>query len=393
MRALTLLALVGCAAAAVYQHPLMWQEAKMFKMMRTGEWSTYRQYKDSLRVSRGAVRANLPQTVLDYDDFEYVGNVTAGTPPQQFVVVLDTGSANFWIPATNCDNSCRGKSKYDSSKSSTYKANGQSWSIQYGSGDARGTLVQDTMTFGGIGENQLQIPNTVIGQATHISADFSQDPTDGILGLAFQSLAVDNVVPPLQNAWSQGILDQPLFTVYLMHRGAMEGIKGGVFTYGAIDMTNCDSTQQNFVQLTSPTYWQFRVTQFKLGSYTQTKNYDVISDTGTSLIAGPQAITDQLAKAAGATYDSRDGIYTMPCSASPGTLDLTIGGIVYSIQKVNFVLDSGDGGKTCYFGIFPFNLGAFGPQWILGDPFIRQFCNIYDFNQQRIGFMPSKQPN
>lgn len=391
MRALTLLALVGCAAAAVFQHPLIWREAKMFKMMRSGEWATYREYKEHLRAAKGSVLANLPQTVLDYDDFEYLGNVTIGTPQQNFVVVLDTGSSNFWIPAKNCDTSCNGKAKYDSSKSSSYVANGQSWQIQYGSGDARGTLFQDLMTFGGIGENQLAIPNTVIGQATHISADFAQDPTDGILGLAFQSLAVDNVVPPLQNAFAQGLLDQPLFSVYLMHRGAKEGVAGGVFTYGAVDKTNCADNAQ-FVQLTSATYWQFRVSQFKLGTYTQTRNYDVISDTGTSLIAGPQSITDQLAKAAGAQYDFRDGVYLLPCTSNIGTLDITIGGNVYSIQKVNLVLDSGDG-RTCYFGIFPFDMGGFGPTWILGDPFVRQFCNIFDFGQQRIGFADSLQAN
>ena len=391
MKTLTLLALVGCAAAAVFQHPLMWQEAKMFKMMRSGEWAAYREFKEQLRASKGSVLANLPQNVLDYDDFEYLGNVTVGTPQQNFVVVLDTGSSNFWIPATNCDTSCRGKNKYDSTKSSTYQKNGKAWTIQYGSGDARGTLAQDTMSFGGIGENQLVIPNTVFGMATHISADFNQDPTDGILGLAFQSLAVDNVVPPLQNAYAQGILDQPLFTVYLMHRGAKEGVAGGVFTYGAIDATNCAS-KPTFVALTSATYWQFRVTQFKLGTYTQTRNYDVISDTGTSLIAGPQAITDQLAKAAGAKYNNREGIYEMPCSTNPGTLDITIGGVVYSIQKINLVLDSGDG-KNCYFGVFPFDMGGFGPSWILGDPFVRQFCNVYDFGNQRIGFAASLQPN
>lgn len=391
MRTLILLALVGIATAAVYKHGIMWREAKMFKMMRSGEWKAYREHKLALRA-KGAVLANLPQNVLDYDDFEYLGNVTIGTPQQNFVAVLDTGSSNFWVPASNCDSSCSGKSKYDSSKSSTYVKNGRAWSIQYGSGDARGTLAQDIMTFGGIGENQLAIPNTVFGMATHISDDFAQDPTDGILGLAFQSLAVDNVVPPLQNAYSQNLLDMPLFSVYLMHRGALEGINGGVFTYGAIDSTNCDATTIAWTKLSSATYWQFRVQQFSIGSYTQKRQYDVISDTGTSLIAGPTAITDQMAKAVGATYDDWYGVYTMPCSGNTPPLNITIDNNVYSLQKVNIVLDSGDG-QNCYFGVFPFDLGGFGPTWILGDPFIRQYCNYYDFGQQRIGFAPSKQPN
>ncbi|CAJ0582491.1 unnamed protein product, partial [Mesorhabditis spiculigera] len=390
MRTLVLLALLGLTAAVVYKHDLHWREAKMFKMMRAGEWKAYREHKEALRANH-PVLANLPQTVLDYDDFEYVGNVTIGTPQQNFVAVLDTGSSNFWVPATNCDSSCSGKSKYDSGKSSTFVKNGKSWSIQYGSGDARGTLAQDTMTFGGIGENQLAIPKTVFGMATHISDDFAQDPTDGILGLAFQSLAVDNVVPPLQNAYSQGILDQPLFSVYLMHRGATEGQAGGIFTYGAIDSTNCDASV-TWEKLTSATYWQFRVTKFQVGSYSQTKNYDVISDTGTSLLAGPSSVIAAMAKAIGATYDDWDGIYTLPCNSNLADLQITIGGNVYSLGKVNMLLDSGDG-QTCYWGAFPFDMGGFGPSWILGDPFIRQYCNVYDFGQNRIGFAKSKQAN
>jgi cathepsin D len=97
------------------------------------------------RLSRGGsyndngLGQNIP--VKDYMNTQYFVDVKIGTPAQTFTVVPDTGSSNLWVYSSKCYNLvCLYHSKYDASKSSTYKANGEKFGITYGSGSISGTV-------------------------------------------------------------------------------------------------------------------------------------------------------------------------------------------------------------------------------------------------------------
>lgn len=75
------------------------------------------------------------------------------------------------------------------------------------------------MQFGDEDDTQLQVPNQVFGQAV-FTFGFDEDPLDGILGLGFTYYADNFVPPPVMNAIAQGLLDEPIFTVWLQTKVA-----------------------------------------------------------------------------------------------------------------------------------------------------------------------------
>uniref|UniRef100_A0A914D0U6 Peptidase A1 domain-containing protein n=1 Tax=Acrobeloides nanus TaxID=290746 RepID=A0A914D0U6_9BILA len=384
---------------AVVEIPLLKVTSIRQKLTLAGLWPAYRRYEDALRlqskaaVAQGAAATySQPITYVSYIAANYVGNITIGTPEQNFIVYLDTGSANLWIPDKSC-NTCGKKNRFDSTKSSSYIANGQYFSIQYGTGSTAGYLGEDTVRLGAAGTNQLVIPKTTFGQASQVDSVFQNDTVDGILGLAFRTLAVDYVVPPVINAINQGLLANPFFTVYIFNTGATEYLPGGTITYGGMDTKNCGPLIA-WEPLTSATYFQFHIKGISVGSYSSNKGWDGISDTGTFGLGGPQAMTDAMAKIAGAVYHEQDELYYINCTATPPLVNFVIGSNTYTLDNKQMVIPHGEesvvGAQNatvkCFWGVFPFDFGGFGPSWIIGDPFIRQYCSTYDVVNKRIGF-------
>ncbi|CAJ0570806.1 unnamed protein product, partial [Mesorhabditis spiculigera] len=382
---LVLLILATIVEAAVIQHKIKWRQSERMKMAKSGQWKTFSESR-KLNLAAPRVFASHHQGLMDYYDLEYIGEVTIGTPPQTFNVVLDTGSANFWV-TSNIAPSGRIPNTYNSNASTTYVADPKAWEIEYGKGKCSGVQARDTMAFG-TGKDELRVPNTTFGMATDLSADMtSQANFDGILGLGFQSLAVNNILPPLMNAHAQGLLDDPVFTVVLGHRNNDAGPAGQI-TYGAIDTESCTSNF-SWVPLSRAAYWQFTVSKARFGAFSGGP-YEVITDTGTSFIGGPVDAITAIIQALGANYDDQYDMYMTSCSGDFPDFELTIGGKVYSVTPKNYLLNDFDG-TTCAAAFFAFQSDSpNAPKWILGDPFIRQFCHIHDFGNNRLGLPTQK---
>ena len=315
----------------------------------------------------------------DYEDVEYYGLVTVGTPAQTFKVVFDTGSSNLWVPSTECkDLSCTRHTRYNHTKSSTYVANGQSFSIQYGTGAVKGYLSQDAVSVGG-----LAIKGQVFGEVTkEIGNTFLNAQIDGIAGMAFPKIAVDGVTPIFDNLMKQGLVDKNLFSFYMSKvpgSGASSMMLGGYnqkYYSGPI----------TYVPLSSRDYWSIALGDVAVNGQNQglcSFGCQAIVDTGTSLIAGTSDLIDPIMNSININSD---------CSNINSNPNVT-----FVINNNNYVLTpqdytlkiTSDGTTQCVAGFQTMNFEQ--SFLILGDVFISTYYTIFDYDGSRVGFAKANQ--
>lgn len=318
----------------------------------------------------------------------YYGPITIGTPPQKFTVVFDTGSANLWVPSSSCTSaSCVNHASYNSAASSTYVANGESFSIQYGTGSLSGFLSTDTVVVGG-----LTITGQTFAEATNEpGTTFLNEPFDGILGLGYTAISSDSVTPPFYNMVSQGLISSSVFSIWL---NRVEGASnGGEIVFGGADSTHY-SGSFTYIPLSSESYWEFNMDYGVVGDLEFcASGCSAIADTGTSLLAGPPTSIADINEVIGATQSS-DGGYYVSCSdvSSLPTVTFYLGGTAFPLAPADYIVNVVESGTTYCMSGFSENptAGEGGPSWILGDVFLGKYYTQFDMGNNRIGFATAK---
>jgi hypothetical protein len=385
MRAI-IVTLLFLAVATCFRIPLR-------RLHRTPEqndkWFREIQYRHTVKTDKVDADINMMsgagpiEPMKDYQNVMYVGNITIGTPGQSFVVVFDSGSSNLWIPSVKCSSTgCTGKDKYDHSKSSTYVANGQTFSIQYGTGSCSGILSQDAV-LADPSDPSITVKNQVFGEANTVAAFFAQTPVDGILGLAFKRIAVDGVTPVFDNMVSQNLVSKPLFSVFLSSK---PGGEGSVVAFGEIDSKYSDN-EFTYVSVLFDSYWLVRMSKISVNGKVVHSCFlsscPTVIDTGTSLIVGPASEVNSLIAAIGTVNSDCSNINSLP------NISFNMNDHEFSVAPEYYVLrEQTSSGINCTVGIS--SMDGNPGLWILGDTFIRAYYTVFDKGGNRVGFAPVK---
>ncbi|XP_018104214.1 gastricsin [Xenopus laevis] len=313
-----------------------------------------------------------------YLDTYYFGEISIGTPPQNFLVAFDTGSSNLWVASTYCQSqACTNHPLFNPSLSSTYTSNNQQFSMWYGSGSMTGVLGYDTVTVQG-----LSIQNQELGlSVTEPSSFFYYSKFDGIFGMAYQSLSAGGATTAVQGLIQQNLIPQAVFSFYLTGQS-------GEVIFGGVD-NSLYSGQIYWTPVTQEIYWQIAIDEFSVNGQATgwcSQGCQGIVDTGTPLLTIPQQYLSTLLQYVGA-QKAQNGEFLVNCNNVQNLppISFTISGNQFSIPPSAYILQINGycvvGFESTY---LPSRNGQ--PLWILGDVFLRQYYSVYDFANNQVGF-------
>lgn len=141
-----------------------------------------------------------------------MADVCFGNPPQLYKAAFDTGSSNTWIIGS--------RDKQQVFNSRTSEDTNQSASVYFGSGALNGKFIIDEVRIGNEclqknNSNVIDIKRQKFGVANEVKG-FRNVKFNAIIGMAYSTLAQNNVTTVFDNIMKQKALTKNLFSFYVV---------------------------------------------------------------------------------------------------------------------------------------------------------------------------------
>ncbi|GAV55484.1 hypothetical protein ZYGR_0AV01150 [Zygosaccharomyces rouxii] len=366
----------------------------------------------------------------------YSIRLSVGTPGQEVVVLLDTGSSDLWIPGSDnpyCKDSsvysmssqykenekdkpfqtlpggitatkpsggsrasgtidCNQFGTFNNKESRTFHSNDTRFSVSYGDTSyAEGTWGYDSINIGNV-----SLANVSMGIANLTNSSV------GILGIGLSNLentytGVENVknrdthkylnFPMMLKA--QGLIEKNVYSLFLNRKRAYEGS----ILFGAVDHSKYTGQLYTvpmlnlYKQQGLQAPLQLQVTLQGVGlkggnvtNTTSTTPVPALLDSGTTLVYLPDKMVTMLADQLNANWDRAIGYYVTDCSNVDNTeLYFNFGGFNIASNMSSYVIGR-SGNNRCVIG-----LQSGGPDSaILGDMFMQHAYIVFDLEDFEI---------
>ncbi|KAF9045656.1 acid protease [Hymenopellis radicata] len=343
-------------------------------------------------LENGVTEGNTPTAndslALDIlgNDVGYTATFEIGNPPRPFRLLMDSGSADMWIPIDGCVSedglgSCGNRTFISEDKSSTFNLTNEAWNITYGSGRVSGFKVSDDVNIAG-----LTLTGHRFGVANNESSNFSGDSAkfDGLVGLALSSISNQDVLTPVEALAKEGLIDEAI-TSYKISR-LFDGLNDGEITFGGLDESKFDTTSLVTIDNLSDGFWIAPLDAVTVdGADLGISSRSVILDTGTTLLIVPVNDANAIHKAIEGAGPDGHGGFVLPCNTN-ASLALTFGGTAFSIASPDLAfapIDLNDPTGLCHSGIAGNNRIAHN-KWLAGDTFLKSVYFSTNVNKNQL---------
>ncbi|KAG8221341.1 aspartic peptidase domain-containing protein [Butyriboletus roseoflavus] len=316
--------------------------------------------------------------------FFYTAEVGVGIPPTYHTLLVDTGSSNTWIGASQ---------PYTPTNSSVNTNN--TVSQTYGSGGFSGEEWLDTVTL----TSSLVIDQQSIGVA---SSAQGVNGFDGILGLGPIDLTGNTVNNTLQvptvtdNLYTQKKIAEEVLGVFFAP--VSEPNSNGELTFGGYDSSAITSAV-NYVPITTTSpasnYWGIDQSISYAGTTVMSSTAGIV-DTGTTLILLASDAFQTYQSLTGATLDFNTNLLMINSTqyANLKTLSFNVGNTTYDLTPNAQIwprsLNAAVGGDSSAIYLVVNNIGwssGTGPfNFCNGYGFLQRFYSVFDTTNQRVGF-------
>lgn len=294
-------------------------------------------------------------------DTEYYAQVGLGTPPQTFLLSVDTQSSDLWIGSYECKTgACFAHKRFNPKRSSSYVAgNGSLLDVPFHHGTLQGKVSTEVVTLG-----SLQVTSSFTEIVQEPRDLFNDVGFDGMLGLGMSSfLKQESMVSLILSSW---------------------GESGSKLIVGGYHDSDFKSNL---------TWYPSHQNQWALDIH----SISVFKNNKTSFAANSVR----------GILSSEFTLMGLPTSSFKA-LNLALGGVAYKdayivscggpdviikIGEVEYVLSADDYsipiGLTMCVSAFTHVPELDESSWVLGSLFIRKYAPVFDYKESRVGLAES----
>jgi hypothetical protein len=426
---LVLLALASLAASAptstgqvfsikAKSHRLTAEQAVTFNKKRADANPSLRHFFESegpavhLQDAASQTTVNLK----DYYQFALIGQVSAGTPAQNFSVMFDLWSSDMSVVDVNAvfdteycdsDSGCddqntalAAKNAYNASASSTSSTSTKKFRGSFEPGD-KGTVTKDTVTIGGISTTLS------FGDLTQVGNFLDWLPVDGTVGLSAvkSTNKISNVLTQLVPS-----LTSPVITIHV-NRSFIDNsawaASDAEIMFGSNALPQCNANNWATISLASKIQVELGNANATSVSITDTSTVNGVCNNAVTQTSHPFIVVDGfnmlhvsvqamevLKKATGATFNTGVKWYTVDCTQLDSIPTVSIGlsdGNSIVLSARDYVVDlSMTKYNVCVLWAYgDYDEGALFYQAVpipLGQLWLNRHCISYDISANTLSY-------